>query len=170
MEYRLLTKDDIDTYFENRLRALQNAPTAFLTTYEEEQSRGRSHFERTLLHTENERAIFGAISNRIVIGTIGLFREERPKINHKATIWGMYVDVDQRGKGVGAKLLDLAIQFAKEQMNVVTVNLSVESSNLSAKALYSSRGFKSWGLEPLAMRSASGEYSSEDHMSLILTK
>lgn len=168
MEFRRLAKADVDNYFENRLRALQNAPSAFLTTYEEEKSRGSAHFERTLLHTGNERVIFGAVDNGTVVGAIGLFKEDRPKLNHKATIWGMYVDVGQRGKGVGAKLLDIVIQFAREQMKVATVSLSVESNNLPAKALYASRNFKGWGTEPLAMRSADGEYFSEDHMSLVL--
>lgn len=162
-----MAKDDLGAYFANRLRALRSDPSAFLTTYEEELARGSAHFERTLLHSGNERAIFGAVDGGNVIGTLGIFREDRARIDHKATIWGMHVDNQHRGKGLGAGLLDFAIQFAKEEMKVKTVGLCVESSNHAARALYDSRGFHCWGTEPFALRSVAGEYFSEDHMILV---
>ena len=167
MEIRRLISADLDSYFRNRLRALQNSPSAFLTTLEEEKERGKSHFAETLAHQANEKVILGAIEDGDVVGTIGLFQESRPKLIHKAAIWGMYVDVDSRTKGVGGKLLDLAIQHARNRMKVAAVYLSVEFKNIAAKRLYESRGFKVWGTEPRAM-AAGGVFFEEDHMVLLL--
>lgn len=167
LEFRRLGLEDLEAYFANRLLALQNAPNAFLTTYEEEKARGNEHFKKTLSHVGNEKAIFGALQNQKVWGTIGLFREDRPKINHKAMIWGMYVHNDFRGQGAGAQLLDMAIAFARTEMKVELIQLSVESNNSAARKLYESRGFKCWGTEPKAMKSGA-QWFDENHMSLIL--
>jgi ribosomal protein S18 acetylase RimI-like enzyme len=165
MEFRRLSKSDLTICFASRLRALENAPTAFLTTLAEEKERGLPFFERILSKENDDNVIFGAVSNNVVAGTIGIYREERPKTFHKSMIWGMYVDTDQRGKGIGGKLLDIAIEHAREKMKVATVSLSVESTNHGARKLYESRGFKVWGTEPKAMRS-DGQYYDEDHMVL----
>jgi RimJ/RimL family protein N-acetyltransferase len=169
MEIRRLFLSDLDSYFENRLRALQDSPSAFLTTYEEERERGNSHFAKTLAYSGNERVIFGAVDSGHVVATLGLFLENRPKIAHKAGIWGMFVDKDKRNLGLGGKLLDLAIQHARTEMRASGIYLSVEAKNISAKKLYESRGFRIWGTEPNAM-SANNEFFDEDHMVLLLTK
>ncbi|MGZ3694940.1 MAG: N-acetyltransferase family protein [Bdellovibrionota bacterium] len=167
MEFRRLIASDTDSYFENRLRALEHAPSAFLTTLEEEKARGNEHFAKTLAHTGNERAIFGALQSGKVIGTVGIVQESRPKLRHKAVIWGMYVDLGHRKCGVGAKILDLAIQFAKEEMQVALLYLSVEAENDGARRLYESRGFKVWGTEPRAMF-FDNKFWDEQHMILNL--
>lgn len=167
MEIRRLTSTDLDSYFANRLRALQNSPSAFLTTYAEEKERGNSHFANTLAYTGNDKAIFGAVEAGEVVGTIGLFQESRPKLAHKAVIWGMYVDTDKRKSGLGGQLVDLAVQHARNQMQVAGIYLSVESKNIPAKRLYESKGFKVWGTEPKAM-AADGAFFDEDHMVLLL--
>lgn len=167
MEFRRLVQSDLDSYFANRLLALENSPSAFLTTLAEEKLRGRDFFTKTLAYTGDDKIIVGAIVQDKVVGTVGLRREERPKTQHKAMIWGMYVDVAQRKAGVGGKMLEMTIQHARDRMKVSAIYLSVESENLGAKRLYESRGFKTWGVEPLAMAD-SGRFFSEDHMVLML--
>jgi RimJ/RimL family protein N-acetyltransferase len=166
VEFRRLVLSDLDSYFANRLRALQNSPSAFLTTYEEEKRNGSDHFAKTLSYQGKDRIIFGAVENGKVVGTIGLFQEEREKLIHKATIWGMYVDVEWRKSGVGAKLVDLAIHYSKNHLQVTGVYLSVEANNASARRLYESKGFKVWGTEPKAM-AIDGKFFDEDHMALL---
>lgn len=170
MEFRRLTLDDLDSYFANRLRGLQNSPHAFLTTFAEEKTRGNAHFVNTLSQSGDDRVIFGAINDQgIVVGTIGVFKEDRERTSHKCTIWGMHVDEDQRNKGIGGRLLDLAVKHAREKMNAAGIYLSVESGNKSARNLYESRGFQCWGTEPKAMR-LSDTFCDEDHMALIFER
>ncbi len=166
MEFRRLQKEDLELYFANRLRALQNAPSAFLTTYDEEKINGSDHFEKTLSRSDNSNVIFGAVLESKIVGTIGIYKEDRPKTSHKAGIWGMYVDVEHRQLGVGAKLLEIALAFAKDKMKVEVVGLSLESTNHQARKLYEAQGFKIWGVEPRAMKDADTSYD-ECHMVLI---
>lgn len=168
MEYRRLTEQDLTSYFANRLRALSEAPTAFLTTLEEERTQGPSRFAETLESKTHERVIFGALHEGEVIGTVGISRETRKKIQHKARMWGMFVDVEFRSQGVGGRLVDLAIQHARNHLNVTGIYLSLESGNEPARRLYESRGFHVWGVEPQAM-SDGKTFFDEDHMVLSLS-
>jgi len=157
-------------FWECRLRALKQAPTAFLVTLDEEKAQGPSRFEKTLTHEGNEHSLFGAIvdePSRKIVATSGIFHEEKTKLRHKATIYGFFVDEDQRGKGVGGKLLDLTIQFAREEMKVSTIYLNVESTNLPAIKLYESRDFKMWGTEPKSEKEGD-KFFDTSHMTLIL--
>ena len=163
MEIRRLRKTDLQNFFECRLRALKSSPSAFLISYDEEKTKGADHFLKSLEHDGNERAIFGAFAGGEIIGTLGIYREDHSRINHKATIWGVHVDAGFRGQGVGRKLLKRALGFAKDEMGVLSVALSVESKNTPAQKLYASQGFKTWGTEPKAMRHED-LLLDEDHM------
>jgi GNAT superfamily N-acetyltransferase len=112
VELRRLTIADLDSYFENRLQALQDSPSAFLTTYAEEVARGNSWFSQILSTQSDHRVIFGAVEGGRVVGTLGLSKEERPKLAHKAVIWEMFVDGGKRGAGIGGQLLDMGIYCA----------------------------------------------------------
>src|SRR4051794_9123187 len=109
MELRRLAIADLESFFRCRLSALEKAPTAFLRDAEEERAGGSGFFAPTLSHAANDRAIFGALEHEQVIASIGIFRQAGARLAHKASIWGMYVATEHQGKGLGAKLLDLAI-------------------------------------------------------------
>ena len=166
MEYRRLNSQDFESYFANRLRALQQTPSAFLVTYAEAKEGDQSHYKNTLACIGKENLIFGALNEGQVVATLGLSQEERSSTKHKAIIWGMAVDIEYRKRGIAAKLLDMAIQFAKDEMKVKLVQLSVEANNLPARKLYESRGFKIWGTEPKTLF-INGNYYDDDHMALV---
>jgi len=52
----------------------------------------------------------------------------------------LFVHPDHRRKGVGAKLLDRAVQFGKEQ-GAAGLQLETELSNIKAQALYEKQGW-----------------------------
>ncbi len=166
MDIRRLNLDDLDEYFEIRLKALQVSPAAFLSSYEEEKLKGKGYFETYLSNTDHNRVILAAVLQNKIAATIGLYKEDKIKNQHKAQIWGMFVDPIHRGTGIGSQLLDFAINFAKNNMNAETLSLSVESSNKSAIKLYESRGFKLWGTEPKAIK-IGNQFLDDNHMVLI---
>ena len=107
MNVRRLQSSDLDALVEVRLRALEETPLAFLTTVEEERSRGRGLFADVLARPVEEAAVFGAVAaDGRLVGMIGIRRGDRPKLRHKAFIWGMHVDAEHRGQGVGGDLVD----------------------------------------------------------------
>ena len=167
MEVRRLRIDDLDSFFECRLRALKQDPNAFMMTYEEESAKGPGHFQSVLAKNEETNVIFGAIDGARIVATAGLFQESRTKNRHKAILWGMFVEPEQRGKGLGGKLLNLVIEHAHKTMKARSLLISVEATNTSARALYEKHGFKKWGTEPRAMK-VGESFLDEDQMVLLL--
>jgi ribosomal protein S18 acetylase RimI-like enzyme len=167
MEFRRLLPDDLKEVLSCRYRALETEPNAYVTTMEEEKTRGPSLFTMVLSSKGEGNVIFGAIDKKNIAGMIGILRNNKIKDRHKAKIWGMYVDSHYRGKGIGGRLLDMALEHAREKMKVTIVTLSLESNNHVARQLYESRGFQWWGTEPEAMF-YQGIYYNEDHMFLKL--
>ena len=168
MELRKLTNIDLDACWQCRLRALEFAPTAFGTTLSECIANGSGRLQRIFSGDGINEVVFGAVLENKIVGMLIVSRENGLKSRHKASITSMYVDLDQRKKGIATQLLDLAIEHAKNRMGAIAIFLSVEASNSSAQKLYSSRGFKCWGREPFALLSE-GVFFEEDHLILKLS-
>lgn len=60
---------------------------------------------------------------------------------HRAQL-GMGIEADYRGRGFGKKMLEFAIDWAKEQPTLHWIDLTVFAHNLPARKLYASVGFK----------------------------
>lgn len=163
----------MDRWFEMRIQSLKEVPDAFLASPETELGQGVEFFRERVAKGGIENAIFAAFetndpsSREVIAGTVGIVREHHIKAAHKAFIWGMYVQPEFRGKGVGRDLVNAAVSFARETMNVDQILLSVVVTRTEAKELYAKMGFKKWGTEPRAVR-IGGEYFDEEYMTLFL--
>lgn len=62
-------------------------------------------------------------------------------VEDEAELLNIAVADEQRGKGIGGKLLDHVVQ-ALEQKGVRHIFLEVRDSNAAARALYATRGFR----------------------------
>lgn len=163
---RQLTMDDFENYFSLRLEALQQHPTAYMSSYDQVKSSNGSEYQRILKDTSGNSVILGASIDGVLIGIIGLAKETKSHARHKSHIWGMYVNADHRKHGIGKLLIESAIKYAKDIMQCHTINISVETENIGAKKLYEKYGFKIWGTEPDAV-CVDGKYYSVYHLSLI---
>jgi ribosomal protein S18 acetylase RimI-like enzyme len=110
--------------------------------------------------------VFGAYTQELV-GMLGLSRANQKKAAHKIRLWGMFVLPAFRRQGVGMRLLDTAIRYARSLDGAASVHLSVSESAAAARQLYESAGFETWGVEPDAVR-FDGSSASERHMRLSL--
>jgi ribosomal protein S18 acetylase RimI-like enzyme len=79
----------------------------------------------------------------------------------------MFVLPDGRGQGVAVQLLDAAIRYARTLDGVASVHLSVSESAVAAQRLYEKAGFRTWGVEPDAIR-FEHRANSDHHMRLPL--
>lgn len=163
---RRLTKNDVNDFFNLRIESLQECPSSFLSSYEEEKNAGSVLFENLLSSNDNKNVIFGAFIKDKMIGTIGLYQEKFLKATHKCNVWGMYVQAVYRRHAVGKQLLEMAITHAKEKLCCLIINLTVETNNVAAKNLYEAYGFEVWGTEVKAMRIDQCFYN-EFHMALL---
>jgi ribosomal protein S18 acetylase RimI-like enzyme len=167
MEIRRLTESDASSLWHLRLHALETDPNSFgesaeelrITTVEEYGSRLRSGGE--------ENFIFGAFDGDKLIGMTGFYRERALKRKHKGGVWGVFVSSSWRGTGVGRALLLNAIQAAKALPGLCCIVLMVAKTQVAAKCLYESLGFRSFGTEPRSLK-VGDRYIDEDHMQLEL--
>jgi RimJ/RimL family protein N-acetyltransferase len=169
LRIRELEVGDANKYRALRLRALEEHPTAFSSSYEQQRDRPVSVFAERLSSSFDspDAFILGCFVAGLLVGTVGLFREESAKVVHKAWIVGMHVAAEHQGKGYGRGLLVAALERAGKIPRLELVQLGVESKNEPALSRYSSLGFKTYGLEKRALL-VDGEYLDEELMVLEL--
>lgn len=168
MTIRLLGAGDAEAYQTLRLLALQESPTAFSASYEDEVGRSLNDVAARIVPApDGSICMLGAFIAEDLVGFVALIHPQRVKLRHGAEIAGMFVIPAQRRHGVGQALLQAAIDHAQSIKGVRQIKLGVNATNRAAKALYESVGFSSYGTEPDAL-CVNGKFFSEEHYLLRL--
>jgi ribosomal protein S18 acetylase RimI-like enzyme len=141
-------------YREIRLEALRLNPEAFGSTYEAESVRPFEHFSERVASCP----VLGAFRGGEIVGMAGFLGRAGAKDAHKGYLWGMYVRTDSRNAGVGKKLAAAVIEFARQHVEIL--QLEVASENEAARRLYASLGFVEYGIERKALKQH-GRYYDE---------
>jgi len=162
MQIRRLAAADALSYRALRLRALREHPDAFTSSWEDD--RGQP-VEGAAARLSNH-AFWGAFQGAELYGFVGLEREPRAKNRHKATVVGMYVAPEVAGQGVGRALLAALLAHARAE-GLGSLVLTVTEGNARAQDLYLAAGFRSFGVEPDAIR-VDGASCAKNHMHLDL--
>lgn len=165
IEIRVLTTDDVEAYWHCRLEALERDPDAFSSSVEDHLKLTRDEILRRLTGDPANNFVLGVFADGKLMGTAGFARETQPKSRHKGRIWGVYLNADLRGKGIGRKLLQMVLNRAGEVEGVEQILISVTTTQAAAIALYRSLGFVSWGKESRALK-VGERYIDEEYMVL----
>jgi GNAT superfamily N-acetyltransferase len=150
VEIRRLRAGEAARFRELRLRALQDSPDAFASSYEREAELPAAHWER--LAEASERAlteiVFLAEEDDAWLGMAGGYlRESAPDV---AGLWGMWVSPEARRRMLASHLADTVAVWARAR-KALTLELSVTDRSEAAAALYERLGFVPTGeTEPLA--------------------
>lgn len=124
-----------------RLRALADAPHAFVLTLESALERPdewwRDWAARSAI--EDTQALFVGWEGNRAVALAGIFDDDGEWV-----IFAMWVVPEHRGSGVGRALLDEAVGFARPR-NQNGVFLSVTDGNDPARRLYERYGFVDTG-------------------------
>lgn len=147
---RRLAAEDAPALRQLRLDALRETPEAFGSSYEEEHTLTLADI-RAWIVPADDSAMFGAFVDRALAGIVGVARQRKLKMRHKAQIWSVYVAPEMRGHGLARLLLRAAIDHAAAMHGVRTVLLSVTANNTAACRLYASLGFEQYGHEQEAL-------------------
>ena len=164
MEVRRLGPDDAHAYRALRMRALWEFPEAFTSSWEEDEKQPMEVWEVRL--SSDNIQFWGAFEDGHLCGMVGLERERRIKSRHKATVIGMYVSQEHFGTGMGRALLDQLLAEARE-MGLELLVLTVTEGNTVATNFYEAAGFRSFGIEPKAIK-VEGRPFGKNHMYLDL--
>jgi RimJ/RimL family protein N-acetyltransferase len=164
MQIRRLTPQDATAYRALRLRALREHPEAFTSSYEEDAQVPLQVAAARL--DSNAFAFWGAAEGGELYGVVGLERELRAKSRHKGIVIGMYVAAEAAGQGVGRALLEALLAHARAE-GLGSLVLTVTEGNEPARRLYERAGFRSFGIEPDAVR-VQGRSHAKNHMHLDL--
>ena len=135
-----LSPADVASFRELRLRALQADPGAFGSSYQRE-SRYSDHqwrewVERSATGETNFIAL--AKSEGVAIGMAGGYQPDHAF--HERGVWGMWVDPEWRGEGIGLRLLDAVEQWATgaraERMVLWVVDTNTAAVDLYRRAAF----------------------------------
>jgi RimJ/RimL family protein N-acetyltransferase len=162
IQVRRLAPSDGGAYREIRLEALRLNPEAFGSTFDAESDRPLEHFSERVAACP----VFGAFRAAELVGMAGFWGREGLKDAHKAMLWGMYVRAGARNAGVGRRLAEAVIGYARQHVEVLQLN--VVSENEAARRLYASLGFVEYGIERKALKQG-GRYYDEVLMAKDLT-
>ena len=143
---RVLALADAAAYRALRLRSLREDPTAFAASAAEEEQLPESAFAERVAG-QPDRVQFGAFDEESLVGILGLIRETKAKLRHKANLVGVYVAHEARQRGIAGQMVAEAMRHAFEVMRVRQVNLGVHAGNRPAIALYRRAGFETFGIE-----------------------
>ena len=148
------------------IKGILNEPNSFLEmssgefthTIDEEKE-----FLQSFKVSKNSKFII-AEENGKVIGSLNCKGSDRVKIKHN-TVLGMSVKEEYRDKGIGSKLLEYAIDWAKSTGIVKRIELHVFETNSRAIHLYKKYGFEIEGEKKRAIK-INDEYINELIMAL----
>src|SRR2546422_4033550 len=106
MNVRRLVPANAATYRQLMLEAYEHHPDAFTSSVSERAALPISWWESRLNEDPCASAVvFGAFLEHRLGGVAGLAFETREKARHKATLFGMYVPLEFRQRGLGRKLV-----------------------------------------------------------------
>lgn len=82
---------------------------------------------------------------------IGIYHSELVKLQHNATIWGVYVCPEWRSLGIAGQLMASCIEWARAR-RLKLVKLAVVTTNVAAIRSYARCGFRVYGIDPQALQ------------------
>jgi GNAT superfamily N-acetyltransferase len=162
---RPLVEADVPAYVVLRRQGLAAEPMAFGASLEDDVTNRPDEIVRGLARAP-DLVTFVAVQGDALVGCVGVGREGKTKMRHKATVFGTYVDPRVRRQGVAQRLLEAAIAHARG-LGVSHLHLVVSAGTPEPERLYVRLGFVRWGIEPAALM-IDGRALDDHHMVLRL--
>lgn len=159
MSIRLLHEEDWKSWKAFRHQTLIDFPLAFSISMEEEERLSDQQFKDWI--TRN--TIYGSFLEDQMIGSVGFFKLDSSKEQHRGVLFGMNVLPAFQRRGLGGELMTIILKHAKD--HVMQLHLTVVSSNETAVRLYQRHGFKIYGTEPRSLKIEGHFY---DHHLMVL--
>jgi ribosomal protein S18 acetylase RimI-like enzyme len=158
-EIRPVTREEAAAWRVLRAEALKNHPTAFGSSYEDFILLDDAAVAARIPEAGAADVLFGAYVDGLLSGCAGFMVETGSKERHKGFMWGVYAGPRLRGLGAGEALVVAVIEHAPRHVDLL--RCVVSAANERAKGLYHRLGFRTYGLEPRALRVDGVDYDDE---------
>ncbi|MEU4243318.1 N-acetyltransferase [Actinoplanes sp. NPDC026619] len=124
-----------------RLEAVQDTPTAFSISYAELAARPDVFWQERAAASGDGATFIACDQNSDWVGSVSV--EPLVEVPDHAHIHAVYVRAGHRGPaGLGARLVEAAVHFAEQHIDVARLTLGVHESNARALAFYRRVGFR----------------------------
>jgi len=138
---RLVGEESWQLWRSVRLRALQDTPTAFGSTYDREAAFTQADWKRRI---GGDAPAVLALHEGEPVGLAAGYSDQPDRLQ----VVAMWVDPGWRGHGIGRRLLDEVVRWAAERG--MSCQLDVTLGNDAARRMYETYGFVATGqTEPL---------------------
>ena len=166
---RRLAAADLRSYKALRDEMLEAHPEAFTSdALTERHRRADDYLSRLgLERPDGGHLMLGAWRDGLLLGVVGLERDERIKVRHIGHVVSMMVRPAERGHGIGRALLEALIDAAREPAGLEMLTLTVTNANSSALRLYERTGFVRFGTLHKAIK-VGARYHDKVHMVIYL--
>lgn len=134
-------------------------PEEYTITLEQEQAWIKSFLENP------NALIMVAEMNGETVGLLTFNPHPKKKMAHTGE-FGISVHPHHQGKGIGKKMIEHLLQWARSNAQIEKINLGVFASNQPAIELYRKCGFTEEGRQAKAIKQPSGEYTDLVLMSI----
>src|SRR5687767_7940329 len=141
VDIRVLREDDWQIYKSLRLRALQESPDSFGSTYLQEFEFSDDEWISRLSKKTSMKKAFPLVAEASGNPSGLAWGQVHDHDTKTAYVYQMWVAPEARGLGIGRALLNHIISWA-EDAGRDNVKLAVTTTNSAAFALYRSSGFK----------------------------
>lgn len=164
---RSIGSGEVSALYQLRLRALAEDPNAFDQTVEYAEEQGLSPIAELVASAIAGRdLVLVAQDGDKLSALVMVSRSRRPRSQHRARLWGMWVAPEARRQGVGSALLTQAVQWCRAQ-GIEMVDLWVVTDHRDAVRVYERAGFRICGTARDGMR-WQGRPQDEHQMTLHL--
>ena len=131
-----------------RLEALRTEPTAFASSYADENAFGDEVWIgrlSTAFKRDGNMTFFAEVDGALV-GMAGATWSSKAKLRHVAEVYGVYVSPGRRGRGIASALLTKLLAELESLGQIEKVKLTVNSESEAAVRLYEKLGFETVGV------------------------
>lgn len=147
-EPRLLAESDLASYAQLRAAMFEEVPCAFASSPYERMASHPSAVAVWLKERQHDIIVIDHPAREAELATIvGVRRESRRHLRHKAHAWGVYTIPELRGQGFGFRAMSAAIELVRSWGGVSVLHVRVSGESPEAFELYQTLGFREWAYE-----------------------
>ena len=135
---------DFDGVKNLMLKALQTDPLAFSSDYSDYANNSNIWWQNYLYNylMQNNAKLFVAKVNSEIKAMVGILLDPKNRRKHVGSVVWFYVEPESRAIGIGNKLFNTLIEYARSLGTIKKLTLLVNAPQQKAQEIYNKFGFK----------------------------